>query len=106
MFDIFAIFVSILLATILKNLIYGNEILYETTKYVNFFLIYVVFIVLLVLQGVYTRRYDFWSESKIIVKSSFLGLLLSLAFLALIKINYDSSRAVCICDFVIIFTIC
>ena len=56
LFDIFAIFVSILLAAILKNLIYGNEILYETTKYVNFFLIYVVFIVLLVLQGVYTRR--------------------------------------------------
>lgn len=102
LFDIFAIFVSILLATILKNLIYGNEILYETTKYVNFFLIYVVFIVLLVLQGVYTRRYDFWSESKIIVKSSFLGLLLSLAFLALIKINYDYSRAVCILTFAIL----
>ena len=102
LFDIFAIFVSILLAAILKNLIYGNEILYETTKYVNFFLIYVVFIVLLVLQGVYTRRYDFWSESKIIVKSSFLGLLLSLAFLALIKINYDYSRAVCILTFAIL----
>ena len=102
LFDIFAIFVSILLATILKNLIYGNEILYETTKYVNFFLIYVVFIVLLVLQGVYTRRYDFLSESKIIVKSSFLGLLLSLAFLALIKINYDYSRAVCILTFAIL----
>lgn len=102
LFDIFAIFVSILLATILKNLIYGNEILYETTKYVNFFLIYVVFIVLLVLQGVYTRRYDFWSESKIIVKSSFLGLLLSLAFLALIKINYDYSRAVYILTFAIL----
>lgn len=102
LFDIFAIFVSILLATILKNLIYGNEILYETTKYVNFFLIYVVFIVLLALQGVYTRRYDFWSESKIIVKSSFLGLLLSLAFLALIKINYDYSRAVCILTFAIL----
>ena len=102
LFDIFAIFVSILLATILKNLIYGNEILYETTKYVNFFFIYVVFIVLLVLQGVYTRRYDFWSESKIIVKSSFLGLLLSLAFLALIKINYDYSRAVCILTFAIL----
>lgn len=102
LFDIFAIFVSILLATILKNLIYGNEILYETTKYVNFFLIYFVFIVLLVLQGVYTRRYDFWSESKIIVKSSFLGLFLSLAFLALIKINYDYSRAVCILTFAIL----
>ena len=102
LFDIFAIFVSILLATILKNLIYGNEILYETTKYVNFFFIYVVFIVLLVLQGVYTRRYDFWIESKIIVKSSFLGLLLSLAFLALIKINYDYSRAVCILTFAIL----
>lgn len=102
LFDIFAIFVSILLATILKNFIYGNEILYETTKYVNFFLIYVVFIVLLVLQGVYTRRYDFWSESKIIVKSSFLGLLLSLAFLSLIKINYDYSRAVCILTFAIL----
>ena len=102
LFDIFAIFVSILLANILKNLIYGNEILYEATKYVNFFLIYVVFIVLLVLQGVYTRRYDFWSESKIIVKSSFLGLLLSLAFLALIKINYDYSRAVCILTFAIL----
>lgn len=93
-FDICIIYFAVFAAVFLKNLIYQDEIFAELFRYTNFLPFYVITIFLLLYQGVYTRRYDFWHEFRIIIKSSFLGLLLTLGFLALAKTNYNYSRMI------------
>ena len=97
--DIFGIWLCFGLAVVLKNLLYGDSVLLDVGRYQGFAPSYVIMIFLFFYQGIYSRRYDFWHESRILVKSCFLGLLLSLALLALIKVNYEFSRASFILSF-------
>ena len=97
--DIFGIWLCFGLAVVLKNLLYGDNVLLDIGRYQGFAPSYVIMIFLFFYQGIYSRRYDFWHESRILVKSCFLGLLLSLALLALIKVNYEFSRASFILSF-------
>ena len=97
--DIFGIWLCFGLAVVLKNLLYGDSVLLDIGRYQGFAPSYVIMIFLFFYQGIYSRRYDFWHESRILVKSCFLGLLLSLALLALIKVNYEFSRASFIMSF-------
>lgn len=97
--DIFGIWLCFGLAVVLKNLLYGDSLLLDVGRYQGFAPSYVIMIFLFFYQGIYLRRYDFWHESRILVKSCFLGLLLSLALLALIKVNYEFSRASFIMSF-------
>ena len=97
--DIFGIWLCFGLAVVLKNLLYGDSVLLDIGRYQGFAPSYIIMIFLFFYQGIYSRRYDFWHESRILVKSCFLGLLLSLALLALIKVNYEFSRASFILSF-------
>ena len=90
--DVFGIWLSFGIAVIFKNLLYGHNLLLDITKYQGLVSSYLIMVFLLFYQGVYTRRYDFWHESRILAKSCFFTFLLSFAFLASIKINYDFSR--------------
>jgi len=72
----------------------------ETLKYQNFILFYMILIFLFFYQGIYTRRYDFWYETKMIVKSCFFGLLLSLSILALTRKDYDFLQVSIVLSFV------
>lgn len=98
--DIFGIWLCFGLAVVLKNLLYGDSVLLDIGRYQGFAPSYVIMIFLFFYQGIYSRRYDFWHESRILAKSCFLGLLLSLALLALIKVNYEFSRASFIFTFI------
>ncbi|WP_169764366.1 sugar transferase [Campylobacter mucosalis] len=100
--DFFCTALSIIFGVIIKNLIYSAGLFFDIERYLGFVLIYLIMMFLFAYQGIYTRRYDFWHESGIIVKSSFFGLLLTLAFLALTKTNYEFSRMVFILSFVFI----
>lgn len=73
----------------LSTVLCDNLTSLETLKYQNFILFYMILIFLFFYQGIYTRRYDFWYETKMIVKSCFFGLLLSLSILALTRKDYD-----------------
>ena len=97
--DIFGIWLCFGLAVVLKNLLYGDNVLLDVGRYQGFAPSYVIMIFLFFYQGIYSRRYDFWHESRILVRSCFFGLLLSLALLALIKVNYEFSRASFILSF-------
>lgn len=97
--DIFGIWLCFGLAVVLKNLLYGDSMLLDIGRYQGFAPSYVIMIFLFFYQGIYSRRYDFWHESRILVRSCFFGLLLSLALLALIKVNYEFSRASFILSF-------
>ena len=97
--DIFGIWLCFGLAVVLKNLLYGDSVLLDIGRYQGFAPSYVIMIFLFFYQGIYSRRYDFWHESRILVRSCFFGLLLSLVLLALIKVNYEFSRASFILSF-------
>ena len=76
--DIFVIFGSIFLGIFVKNLIYGSPLFFDIFTYREYIYVYITIISLFAYQGIYIRRFDFWHESKIIIKSCILGFLLCL----------------------------
>ncbi|MFC2492276.1 MAG: UDP-phosphate galactose phosphotransferase, partial [Campylobacter curvus] len=69
--DIFVISLCIALSVLIKNFIYGGGAFHDASRYIGLFLVQAIMIFLFIFQGVYTRRYDFWHESYIIVRSCF-----------------------------------
>ena len=101
--DIFIIFTSIFLGHLLRNLFantFGGADIYSLTNYTTFYPIYLITIALLSFEGIYNHRYDFWNESKVILKSLLFSFLVILAYLAMTKSIQDYSRAVIIFSFI------
>ena len=101
--DIVIIFTSILLAHLLRNTFadaFGGVDTYSLTNYTTFYPIYLITIALLSFEGIYNHRYDFWHESKVILKSLLFSFLIILAYLAMTKSIQDYSRAVIIFSFI------
>lgn len=83
--DIFTIFFSIILAVTFRQIL---NIFIETApsidySYIGFISIYVTLILVLAYFGLYSRRFDFWHESRLILKSCFFSFILLLAGLML-----------------------
>lgn len=100
--DILVIFYSLILAYLLRNLFadtFGGVDNYTLTNYTHFYPLYIVTIILLAYEGIYTHRYDFWHESRVILKSLIFSFFIILAYLALTKSIQDYSRAVIIFSF-------
>ncbi len=100
--DIFVIFISLVLAYLLRNLLgdnFGSVDSYPLTNYTAFYPLYILTIILLAYEGIYTHRYDFWHESRVILKSLVFSFLIILAYLAMTKSIQDYSRAVIIFSF-------
>jgi undecaprenyl-phosphate galactose phosphotransferase len=100
--DIFILFISLILAYLVRNLFvdtFGGVDSYPLSNYTGFYPLYIVTITLLAYEGIYTHRYDFWHESKVIIKGLVFSLLIILAYLALIKSIQNYSRAVIIFSF-------
>jgi undecaprenyl-phosphate galactose phosphotransferase len=73
---------------------------YALSNYIHFYLLYIVTLSLFLYEGIYTHRYDFWHESKIVLKSIFYAFIIILAYLALTRTIQDYSRAVIILTFI------
>jgi len=102
--DLFILFFSIIVAYYLRYYLSGfftAEEAYTLSNYTTFYPLYFITILLLAYEGIYTHRYDFWHESRVIVKSLFFSLLMLLAYLAITKSVQNYSRAVIIFSFVI-----
>lgn len=100
--DIAAIFLSIFLAYGLREIL--DDYFYTThtqalSEYLGFSLLYIVTLIMLAYGGIYTRRYDFWHESKNILKSLVFAFMIVLAYLAITKSIEEFSRAVIIFSF-------
>ncbi|EIG24421.1 sugar transferase [Haemophilus paraphrohaemolyticus] len=82
--DIFFIFISILLAISIRKLL---NVFFDLPNvnysYITFLNIYIILIAILAFEGVYTKRFDFWHETKIIIRSSILSFIIIFANLAL-----------------------
>lgn len=101
--DILVIFISLTLAYLLRNLFadtFGSIDSYPLTNYTSFYPLYIVIITLLVYEGIYNHRYDFWHESRVIIKGLIFSFLIILAYLAMTKSIQDYSRAVIIFSFI------
>lgn len=82
--DILLIFISIFIAVTIRNtLILFIDIPKVDYSYIGFIWVYILYITLFFYSGVYNKRFDFWHETKIIVKVSFLAFFILLAALAL-----------------------
>ncbi len=102
LFDIVIITFSIYLAYLIRS---EFEILQENTiplmQYFQFYPLFIVPILLFAYEGIYTYRYDFWHESRLILKGIFFSAILIFAYFAMTKTIVDYSRLVIGISFVI-----
>ena len=81
------------LSTSIRASLGGEDIpVFNTISLSNF--IFIIFIILFFMQSekIYHFRYDFWQETKKILKSIFFSYLMALTLLALMKTNFEYSR--------------
>lgn len=84
LFDVIAIFLTIALAVSLRQIL---NIFFDLPvieySYLSFGNVYITLIFILFYFGVYTKRFDFWHEARVVVRSSFLAFVIVLAGLVL-----------------------
>ena len=83
-FDILAIFIAIVFAVSLRkilNLFFDVPII--DYSYISFGSVYITLIFILGYFGVYNKRFDFWHETRLVVRSSFLSFAILMAGLVL-----------------------
>ena len=81
------------LSIYLRNSIHNTSIpIFDSITLIDFIFVIVIILFLLINEKIYRFRYDFWQESKKIIKSLFLAYLLTLTILALMKSNQNYSR--------------
>jgi len=94
-FDIITIFLSISLAYIVRESITTSNIhIFSFNEYILFYPIYIIPIALILYEGGYTYRYDFWHESRIIFKVIIFSAILIFAYLSMTKSMEHYSRLV------------
>lgn len=82
--DLVAIFLSIFIAVSLRKSLGLLFILPEIDySYVAFTYVYLILILMMAYLGIYTKRYDFWHESRLVLQASFLSFIILLSALAL-----------------------
>ena len=91
--DIIILTALFYLSTLIRASLSGEAIpLFNTISLSNF--VFIIFIILFFMHSeeIYHFRYDFWQETKKILKSIFLSYLMALTLLALMKTNFEYSR--------------
>jgi lipopolysaccharide/colanic/teichoic acid biosynthesis glycosyltransferase len=99
--DLISIFIAIILAFVLRLWCdcFERSAPNDLDHYLHFGLLYAVIISLLLLEGIYSKRYDFWQEMQRIVKGVFLASIILIAFLAMTKQAESYSRFILIVTF-------
>lgn len=91
--DIFALLALFYISIFIRNRIHTTDIpIFNTISVMDFIFAMVIILFLFYNEKIYSFRYDFWQETKKIIKSLFLAYLLTLTILALIKSSHEYSR--------------
>jgi len=95
--DMLMIVLSISLASHFRNKL--DEFLstvhnIHLSTYTEFYPIYIIPILLFAYEGIYTYRYDFWHESRLILKGIFISSVIIFAYLGVTKLIGEYSRVV------------
>jgi len=78
-----------------------HTISYHT--YLTFYPLYIILIALFTYEGIYTFRYDFWHESRLVIKVIIFSTILVFAYLAMTKSIENYSRLVIGFSFIFMF---
>jgi len=95
-FDLLMIALSVYLAFLLREYFDTLEPFHTIpfVMYLNLYPLFIIPIVLFAYEGIYTYRYDFWHESRLIIKGIMFSAVLIFAYLAMTKSIEDYSRLV------------
>lgn len=94
-FDSAMIGLSIFLSYLLRNHFTGLEThTIALVHYLGFLPLFIIPILLFAYEGIYTYRYDFWHDSRLVLKGLSLSLILIFAYLAMTKSVESYSRLV------------
>ena len=94
-FDITIIALSIYLAYILRSTFNTLETpLNSVNKYIYLYPLYIIPMVMFAYEGIYNFRYDFWHESRQVIKGLIFSTILVFAYLAMTKSSEDYSRLI------------
>ncbi|WP_457596919.1 exopolysaccharide biosynthesis polyprenyl glycosylphosphotransferase [Hydrogenimonas sp.] len=99
--DLTAIVLSIVAAYYFRNsfdLFNGTHSI-PLIKYITFYPIYITVLGIFAYEGIYTYRYDFWHETRLVFRGLLYSLVIILAYLALSKTIQEYSRAVVVLSF-------
>jgi undecaprenyl-phosphate galactose phosphotransferase len=102
--DIFVIALSISIGYGLRSFFdssFDDTFGHALSIYLTFPLLYITPLGMLAYEGIYTKRYDFWHETRQIIKALILAFILILAFLAMTQEIYGYSRAMIIFTFLV-----
>ena len=102
LFDILIITFSIYLAYMLREEFenFGANTV-PLQQYFQFYPLFVVPVLLFTYEGIYTYRYDFWHESRLVLKGIVFSAILIFAYLAMTKSIVEYSRLVIGISFVL-----
>ena len=98
-FDVLAVFISISIAYLAESYFFEEHGRY--VEYIDKLLIYLVIVAVLFYEGMYTKRYDFWHESRLVIKSLALSFLLVMSYLAMTKNVEQFSNIVIVFAFIL-----
>jgi len=101
--DVLAICIAIIMAFYTRTMFSSLIELHFDKSLSDFFGLYMMFISILGMlfyEGVYSKRFDFWHETKQIIKSLFFAFLLVMSYLAITKSVDDFSRFVIVFIFI------
>jgi len=87
----FSIYLSYHLRNTLEYLPIHTFSLYD---YLQFYPLYLIPVALFIYEGIYNYRYDFWHESRLVLKGILFAMLLIFAYLAMTKSTEHYSRLV------------
>jgi len=102
--DILVIALSICAGYILRSFFdtsFDDTFGHTLSIYLTFPLLYITTLAMLAYEGIYTKRYDFWHETRQVIKALILAFILILAFLAMTQEIYGYSRAMIIFTFLV-----
>lgn len=96
LFDVATIALSIYLAFELRESLTSLENIHTIPleTYMSFYPLYLIVLLLFFYEGIYTYRYDFWHESRIVLKVLIVSAILVFAYLAMTKSVESYSRLV------------
>ena len=101
--DFLSIVMAITIAFLVRNTFENNLSLathtFPLSSYLAFYPFYFVPLTIMLYEGIYNYRFDFWHESRLVVKSLFLSLIIILAYLALSKSIQEHSRIMIVLSF-------
>lgn len=96
-FDALVVFVSVTLAYYLRVWLdpwFSSHLSSGLVHYASKLHIYAIILIAFYYEGIYTKRYDFWHESRQVLKALFFSFLVVFGLIALFKVSGQYSRMI------------